>query len=85
MKVIKADKGKSLSSRYLQTNNMYCFHINSSDPYDETQLFVSAPTILYRFYIYAIDRPYTTVGQVCVLNLFCHKLCHHNISEVEGR
>ena len=32
-----ANKGKSLSSRYLRTLNLYYFHINTSDPYDKTQ------------------------------------------------
>ena len=36
-------KEKSLSSRYLHTYNMYCFHINTSDPYDETQHFILVP------------------------------------------
>ena len=38
VKVTEADKGKEVSSRYLNTDNMYCFHNNTSDPYDETQV-----------------------------------------------
>ena len=33
----QANKGKCLSSRYLHIYNFYYFHINTSDPYDETQ------------------------------------------------
>ena len=36
-KVAEANKGKSLSSRYLHTYNLYYFHINTGDPYNETQ------------------------------------------------
>ena len=35
--VIEADKGKRLSSRYLHTYIFCYFHINTGDPYDETQ------------------------------------------------
>ena len=36
-KVTEANKGKSLSSRYIHTYSLYYFHINTSDSYDETQ------------------------------------------------
>ena len=39
VKVSEADKLKILSWRYLHTYNMYnvyCSHINTSDPYEET-------------------------------------------------
>ena len=36
-KVTEANKGKSLSSRYLHTYSLYYLHINTSESYNETQ------------------------------------------------
>ena len=36
-KVTEANKGKKLASQYLHTYNLYYFHTNTSDPYDEMQ------------------------------------------------
>ena len=78
-KVTEADKGKKLSSWYLHIYNMYCFHIYTTDPYDETQVqgWVTLTYLsrsqrlinlcsynLYPYCIHTIDRAYKTVGQI---------------------